>query len=287
MNTFLYPWKNHPIWMSVASLILAIVLATISAYADPGIPRLVQWNSVCVGALAVEVLNETDYDSVCANRPHEKIVAEYVDYLERPFLSSLVELLYPNYSTIKRLGSVKSILEGAQPGETAEAMRQAGNQLVSFYKITRGFSRKPVELVKLGGLPADLAKAVDDALAQSYQKEKEFKEDPRLETAMAACRANRRTILLLVLAWRYDHVQSTKQFETEVEQAGALMFRLANSDAFKDDEATKTKLIRWSRNEDRRLATLRAMSDNDIATVHQLLKEAIEEAYKHLEEDKK
>ncbi|MHC4648254.1 MAG: hypothetical protein ACYTBJ_22570 [Planctomycetota bacterium] len=78
----------------------------------------------------------------------------------------------------------------------------AGKNLASFYESADKFSRKPVELAKLANRPADLDKAIGDALRDSKRKVGYLKKHVDVEPARFACRANRRTILLLVLAWR-------------------------------------------------------------------------------------
>ena len=283
MVKFFQPLTKHPIWTVVASVIIGI---TLYVGVDIGLAELVRQNSFDIHMLAAEQLNELGPCFIGERREHAEMIKKYTDHLEERQLAPILRLLYPHYSPKKVFASTLSDLEKAENGEEAKkAIWQAGEASNQLYMLGKLFPRSPIEQFKSEDLPDWLVKDVNDGLTRSHELVDELKDSQTLEAAVAACRANRKTILLLFLArLGYDNEEKIKSFLSDVERARDCTLLIAKR--MVEDKTNKELLYETARSEDRRIKILEVMlaKDKDMEKICPLLTEAIKRAYKKKEE---
>lgn len=259
-----------------ASLIIGIALYV---GIDIGLAEVVRQNSYDMHMLATEQLNELGPGFANESKQYAEIIRRYTEHLEQRNLAPLLRVLYPTYSPKKALASLLPSLEGVEDEEEAKkAIWQAGVTSNQLYKLGKRFPRSPILWFKSEVVPDQLLTALDNALAESTKLTSKLENDPNRDAAIAACRANRKAILLLFLArLGYDNKEKIERFLSDVERARDCTLLLAERTV--KNKKDQEFLYETARSENRRVKILRAMLDNNMDKVCDLLREAIEEAF--------
>jgi len=264
--------------------ISASVIVGVALYigVDIVLAEVVRQNSYDIHMLASELLTEAGpYKN--ASTLHAEMVRQYSQLLESRHLGSVLRVLYPTYSPQKVLASALTGLEKATDNEEArEAIWKAGVQSNQLYLLGNKFPRSPVAWFDTEYLPQWWLEDLDRALAESGKLVNTLEGDQTVENAKAACEANRRTVLLLFPAVRLDPdkeevIRKVREFLGIVKRAQEYTNTVANKEK---DVSAKVRILAWVRSEDRRVKILEAMLSNNMDEVCELLREAVEEAFK-------
>lgn len=272
---FFEPLTKYPLRTVSASLIIGIILFFV---VDIVIAELIRQNTYDIRMLSSEMIIELGPGYAEESKTHAEMVKQYSKHLEQRQLAGILRVLYPQYSPGKTLTSLSSALEKtATEDEAKKTILQAGVTSNKLYKLYEKFPRSPIEWFKSEDLPDWLKTDLQQALAEPTKMVNKLEEEKTVKAAVASCRANRQAILLLFLArLSYDNEETIRSFQKEVLRARDCTKLLAINE--KDKEKQKW-LYEVAKSEDRRVNVLRAMLDNNMEKVCELLKEAIEEAF--------
>lgn len=258
--------------------IIAWILA-VSVFLTIGLAELARRNSVEAALLAAEALSEVGPDFSEASREHGEMLRKYVEHSEKRRFSYLMNLLYPQYSPKKQLGPIVSALQESQDDEeeAKKVIRQAGESINEFRADVEEFCRGSLNWPKSEKLPGELRRDIERALADSREQVRRLEKDRLPQNAMAACSANRKTMLLLFLG-RMGYRDGVKigQFSSDLEHA----YRYTMDVAMRtQDPEMKEVLNEDARGQLRRMEILQAMLGDNMDKVSKVLSEAIEGAY--------
>jgi hypothetical protein len=270
--------KKYRFWTISASVIIGLALY---AGVDIGLSELARQNSYDIHMLATEQLNELGPCFFGESGEHAEMIRQYVDHLEGRYLAGILRILYPTLSPQKALTSTRDALEKAKEKEAEETIWQAGLASNQLYMLGKRFPRSPIAWFKSEKLPDSLVRDVNDALSESSELTDKLESAQTLEAAVAACRANRKTILLLFLArLGYDNEEKIRSFLSDVERARD--FTLLIAKRMVEDKTNQELLYETARSEDRRVKILEVMlaEDKDMEEACHLLTEAIKIARK-------
>lgn len=273
---FFQPLTKHPFWTVSASVIIGIAFFIC---VDILFAEVVRQNSYDMHMLATEQLNELGPGFANESKQYAEMIRRYTEHLEQRNFAPLLRLLYPAYSPKKTLASLLPSLEGVEDEEEAKkAIWQAGITSNQLYKLGKRFPRSPIEWFKSEVVSDQLLTDLDNALSKSTKLTSKLENDPNRDAAIAACRANRKAILLLFLArLGYDNKEKIECFLSDVERARDCTLLLAERTV--KNKRDQKFLYDTARSEERRVKILEAMLDNDMDRVCELLREAIEKAF--------
>jgi len=281
LEQFKEPFKKHPIRMFGICLIIAVVLY---AVVNIGLSEIVHQNSFDMHMLAAEMLTEVGPNFTDESRDHARMIRLYVDHLDQREYVGVVKLLYPAYDYKRVLEPRLQALEEATNNEEARyAILQAGVQAKRLYSIGSRFSRSPFRFrwFKSEDLQDWLLKSLEDALAEAHEAVNKLEEEGTKNNALAACRANRRSVLRLSLTrLGYDNKEKIEKFLRDIKRAHKYTMIVATEQT---DEKDKKEVLSWADSEGRRAKIVEKLLANDIDGACDLLREAIEKAYKKRE----
>lgn len=290
VKEFFKPLVKRPLSFFVWPIIIIIVS---QLYVATGVGELARNNAddalflaADAFTLGAEPISKLGPDFTEENKSHAEMLAIYSDQKEERHLAAILSLLHPDYEKQKkRLIALSSTLKNAPTDkeQAREAIWRAGKELNEFYKDSEKLSAKKIIWFKYERIPEELVRDLDKALAESETRVKELEENLTVENALAACQANRRTMLLLFLArMGYGSQEKINQFLSITEKTLDCKSKLAEKI---EDPEVKQTVLTWRDGEERRVDILNAMLDNDMEKVRNLLKEAIEKAFadKHIE----
>lgn len=275
---FFQPLIKHRFLTVSASVIIGIALYV---GVDIGLAELVRQNSYDMHMLAAELLTESGPKFTDASIEHSKMLSRYTEHLEERQFALLLRVLYPTYSPKKVLASATQTLKDAANEEAArKAIWKAGAQSNQLYMAGKRFSLSPFAWFESEDLPARLLADVNDAFSMSREMVSRLEKEQTRANALATCRANRKTVLLLYLG-RLASDQArirgdTTEFLDIVTRAHKYTTIVADK---QKDEKAKQDILEWAESESRRAKISKAMLVNDMDTVCELLKEAIEKAF--------
>ena len=273
---FFEPLTKHPFLTFSVSVFIG---ATLYLGVDIGLGELFRQNSYDIHMLSTEQLTEVGPCFISESEEHAEIIKQYTEHLEKRRLAFVIRLLYPQCSPKKALASALSDLEKADNEESArKAIWQAGLASNQLYMLSKRFSRSPIRWFDSEDLPNWLLTELENAFVKSHELVDKLENDQTWEVAVAACIANRRTILLLFLArLGYNDEEKIREFEAVMVRVRDYNQRLA---AATEDDKQKKLLIEWANSEERRINILHAMIADDMDRVNVLLTETIEKAFK-------
>lgn len=278
------PLEKHLIWKFGISLLIALVLY---AVVNIGLSdsEVMRHNSMDMHMLATELLAESGPEFVKESKEHAKAIRLYVDHIGKRKRGLLLHLLYPEYNYKTVLSSELQSLEKAATMEEAKAaIWQAGVVSNKLSRMGGKFSRNPFSFFKTEVLPDWLLTDLEDALAKSHEMVNKLEKEHNMASALASCRANREAILRLFLArLGYDDQQTIRKFKKDVKRAEKYTRIVVDEE---EDEKTKAKILEWAESEARRAKILDVMLANKMDEACDLLREAIEKAFKKKEETK-
>jgi len=280
---FFDPLRKRPFSLFVLPTTIVIVVLL---YITTGIGELARKNSeealfLAADALVLgaEPISEVGPDFTEESRNNGKALRVYVEHmLGKRHLADILRLLHREYRPKKRLLPLLAALEKPPEDEkeAREVIRKSGDQIIEFYKDSEELSSRKIIWFKPERLPEDLVSDLDEALEKSRELVNKLEQQPTVENALAACQANRRTIVLLFLArMGYGSQEKINQFLTVSEKTGDCKERLAGTI---EDPEVKELVLAWCDSEQRRVHILKAMLHEDMEKVRKLLKEAIEKA---------
>lgn len=275
---FFEPLSKHPYLILPITALIVSILHT-------GLAGLVEQNSYDIHMLASEQLNELGPKYAGESELHRYMIKQYTNQLEQRHLATLLRLLYREYSPKKALASVLLGLEGLEEVaenkkevEAKKAIWQAGLASNQLHILGNKFPWSPTAWFKSKALPDQLLMNLDKALTNSQELVGRLEIDQTLESAVEACRANRKAILLLFLSRSgYENRERIKDFQADIKRAHDFTLRLAEKTG-KDTDDQKL-LYETAKSEEHRVKILEAMLANDMDKVCELLKEAIERAF--------
>jgi len=262
------------------SVIIGIVLYVL---VNIGLAEVVRQNSYDIHMLASEMIIELGPNLTYESKTHAEMIRRYAEHLEQRQFAGILRVLYPKYSPMNSLTSVLSGLEKAVKGKEEEAKKaiwEAGLASDELYERGKMFPESPYKWFKSEGPEDLLLTDLNMALTESSKLVNKLEKEQTVEAAIASCRSNRKTILLLFLArLSYDNEEKIKSFQKEVEQARDCTKLLAKENV--KDKEKQEWIYEIARSEDRRVKILEAMLVNDMDKVCQLLREAIERAFEN------
>lgn len=282
---FFEPLNKHRFWTLSASIIIGIALYV---GVDIGLAEVVRQNSYDMHMLGAELLTESSPDSAEVSKDYAKMLQLYTEHIkqrQRQFAAAL-RVLYPRYSPEKALASATKALEDATNEEEArEAIWQAGVASDQLYTLGKRFPRSPIGWFDSEDVPDRWLEELDSALAESSELVDGLEKEQTPDSAKAACVANRKTMLLLFPAARLgsdreEIEKKVKDFLSIVGRAQGYTTNVASKERIVE---TKEQILKWARNEERRVNILNAMLDNDMDKVCNLLRETVEKAYEERE----
>lgn len=284
---FFQPLAKWPVSIFVWGVIITIVGLL---YVSTGVGELARHNAddglfLAADALVlgIEPMSAIGPDFVEEEKRTARGLRAYIERIEERHLAAMLRGLYPEAQPRERLLPLLAKLEEPREDqeEAREVIRRAGEQMNEFYKDSEELSATEVIWFKSERLPNELVRDLDEALEESDKWASQLEEDPTIENALAACSANRKTMLLAFLArMGYGSQEKNERFLTVVKKTRDGKEKLA--DRIEDPEAKKT-VLSWRDSEQRRVEILKAMLDGDMERVRELLKEAIKIAYEQKE----
>ncbi len=220
VKRFFEPLSKYPYWTLTITAFIVAILHT-------GLAGLVKQNSYDIRMLAAEQLNELGPDYADESKLHVYMINQYTDQLEQRHFAAILRLLYPKYSPKKAFASALLDLEGLEKiakdkkeEEAKKAIWQAGLASNQLYMLGKRFPWSPIAWFKSKDLPGWLLTDLDKALAESHELVDKLENVQTMEAAVAACRANRKAILLLCLSrLDYDNQERIREFQIDVRRA--------------------------------------------------------------------
>ena len=137
IGKFFEPLRKRPILVGCVIVILAVLLCI-----STGVAERTARNWRAASILAAEMITESGPCFDEAKGIHVDMLRRYVRYMDERPLSFLAEGLYPESSPQKALRSALSSLE--EGADSAEQIRQAGQQINASSERAREFSRRQV-----------------------------------------------------------------------------------------------------------------------------------------------
>jgi len=276
---FFDPLTKHPFHTIIASIVIGI---TSYIGVDIVLAEVVRQNTYELHMLSAELLNELGPCYIGESGRHAEMIKQYTKHLEQRQLAALVRVLYPKYGTKKEFDSVLLSLEKAvkeNDGEKAkEVIWQAGLSINKLYILSKKFPRSPIAWFDSEDLPSWLLTDLNKAFVDSNDVVNKLKNDQTREAAIEACIANRKTILLLFLGrLGYDNEEKIKSFLSDVKRSYEYTKDVAEKE---ENEKVKEEIFEIAISEEHRVKILESMLANDMDKVCDLLREAIERAYK-------
>ena len=275
---FFQPLIKHRFLTFSASIIIGVSLYI---GVDIGLAELARQNSYDMQMLASEMLNEYGPSFTEASKEHAELLGQYIEHMEIRQGSSTLRILYPKNSPKKALDSAREALEKATKEEEAkETIWQTGQATNTLYMLGKRFPRSPIEWFKSEDLPDELIRDLSDALSKSHNLAEKLEKAQTPESALEACQANRKSILLLFLARLGSDKKKIRgqiqEFLSDVKRVQEYTTTLAHK---KENVENKEQILEWAKSEERRSKILKAMLTNDMDKVSELLREAVEKAY--------
>lgn len=270
--------KKHRRKKITIAFLISIVLYVV---VNIGLAEVIHQNTFRIHMLAAELIIEHGPELNIESSGHAKMVQLYVDHLEEGYIAKIVGLLYPTYSPDRVLSSLAPALDIAATADNEEipkkAIWQAGLAIDKLYMISEKFPRSPIKWFNSENLSEELIVDVNDAIEISANKVGELETNPDRNTAIAACRANRRAILLLALyRLGYEDKEKIESFRNTVEKAHNIITDIAQNEP---DGNERDFLYSIAGSELRRVNILNALIDNDIERACEILRKAIEKTY--------
>ncbi|MHC4573227.1 MAG: hypothetical protein ACYS76_03715 [Planctomycetota bacterium] len=283
----------------------AIVIIVCWLYVTTGVGELARHNSdealflaADAFVLGAEPISELSPDFTEEGKSNAKALRAYVGQIQERHLAAILQRLHPEYSPKERLLPLLARLEA--PGDQQQAQEliwTAGVESDRLHLAAEKFARAVVVWFKSERLDEELVRELDEALgdsrklveklqtelvaALSDQVLDQVEQDQAVKNALAACQANRRTMLLLFLArMGYGSEEKINEFLGLAEKTSGCKVSLAGT--IEDPEVKRT-VLDWAQSEQRRVHILKAMLDNDMDQVRGLLREAIDKALKEKE----
>lgn len=274
-------WK--PAWGSPVFFVFPFFMVVFSTIFVAG--RVRNWigeighNSHVFGA---EFVAESGPDYLAARDQHAELLRIYISSSESGFSSSLVNIVFPQFSLRGRFSEALENLEMAHTQREASlAIGIAGEKCVEFSESAIEFAGGPI-LSRGREIPPSLWEHLQEALDESEISLKELLSDPNLLRAEKVCMANRRALLLAVLADNYKAIPvHVNRLYGYVKQSADRMTELLASTP--GGSAARNYLELYIRSETFRLGILDAMRNEDIYGAHALLRTAIKVAFKERE----
>ncbi len=266
---------RHPIWTILASVIIGITLYVVINIL---VAERIRQDTDDIHVLASELLNELGPEFNDESKRHAEIIKKYTDHLKQRHLAILTRIIYPAHSPGKLLTRTAQKLENATTDEDARnAIWESGVEIDQLRMKAERFPRSPIELFDSEDLPEWLLNDLDEALADSAEMVDKLENEKTKDAAGEACRANRKSVLLLFLA-RLGHYseEKIKSFLSDVKRARDLTLLLANAETNKEEQ---NWLYGVAGSEDRRVKILEVMLANDMGNARKLLRESIEKAF--------
>jgi hypothetical protein len=284
VKKFFVPFGKCPFKFFVWPIVIIIACWL---YITTGITGLVRLNSDDALFLAsdslvmaAEPISDKGTDFTEEIKANVEILQIYVDHMKERHLADILKLLHPAYQPKKRLLPILEQLEKAPNDQegSREVLWESGNEFNDFYKDSNKLSSRKTTWFKSEKLPEKLLKDLDIALVESQELAKKFEEQTNMENALAACQANRRTMLLLFLArMGYGSEEKIKQFLSVSNRTLDCKKSLTSTI---EDPKTKKIILVWKESEQHRMNILNAMLRDDMEKVRELLKDAIDKAFK-------
>jgi len=292
--------KSWPLSLFVWGLTIIIVFLL---YVTTGVAELARANSEEALYLSADALllgSEPIWDNGMGFREQMEKNAEALrtytkEQIPNRHLSPILSLLHPEYDPRKRLLPLLAELQKPPEDETKarDVMWKVGKEINEFYKDLEKLSSTKVIWFKSERLPEDLIRDINEAFEESEkllaklqtdldralsdQVLDELEKKELVEDALAACQANRRTMLLLFLGrMGYGSGEKIQQFLNLSERAVKCKKTLAE----KIKDAGEKKIVTICRDsEQRRVKILKAMLAHDMEEARRLLREAVDKAY--------
>ena len=275
---FFDPIKRHPVLMFVVTVIVSSLLYL---SVNIGIAEVVRQNSYDIHILAAEQLNEIGPGFANESEQYAEIINRYTEHMEKRRLATLLRLLCPRYSPKKALASVqrglKKAAEDKDEQKAEQAIYQAGLASNRLYVLSKRFLRSPIVWFKSEVVSDQLLADLDEALTKSTELADKLESERTMDAAIAACRGNRKGILLLFLyRLGFNDKEKIERFLIDIKRARDCTILLAERTG---DETKQKFLYETASSENRRVKILEAMLDKDMEKACHLLTEAIERAF--------
>lgn len=282
VKRFFRPFAKYPIASVIVSVIIGVLLFVC---VDIVFAEVVQRNSHGMHMLTPDLVIEHGPSFADESRTHAKMIKFYVDHFEEGFVAAMLRILYPEYSPKKVLASKIEVLENVTAEEARESIWEAGLATNHLYLLGNRFPRSPIAWFKSKDLPPKLLAYLDIALKTSTELVDKLVKEPNRQAAIEACRVDRKSVLLLSLArnYGYDDEERVRSFLSDVTRSRDCIRELAKGEEDKKEQAF---LYSVAESENRRVEILKAMLDNDMDRVGEVLREAIERAFAEREEAK-
>lgn len=256
---------------------------------------LVQRNANDVLVLLSELATESGDDYIQAKSIHAEMLREYVEHMEKRSLSGLLALLHPKLSPSKQLAHIVADLgeplrlsqgrEADRQNEARKKIEAATMAIAQFFIRLEQFSGIRIITFRSEVISEELRNAIKISLVEAHEIVGECAENPTVDSAEAACMANRKAMVYLYLArfgyQDFVNQEELKKFRRDINRT--IYYNRVLQQTYKEDDPNHKRLGAYSNSELRRLRLLQAIIDNDIQQAREVLKTAIEEAIPGIE----